>query len=70
MEAAELATKFWVRIAANMSLGAYEVFQAAGELPEPQWPEVDFRTILKIAFKDRFIQSLDHPVIRGLQGAI
>lgn len=70
MEAAELATKSWVRVVSNMSLGAYDVLLPDGKFPEPEWPDVDFRTILKIAFKDCFIQSLDHPVIRGLQGAI
>lgn len=61
----------WVRIAANMSLGAYEVFVAAGEnLPEPTWPEVDFQTLLRTAFKGHFIQSFDHPVLRRLRGEV
>jgi hypothetical protein len=68
IQAAQMATNAWVRIAANMSLGAYEVYQATGDLPEPTWPEVDFKRLLEIAFKDRFIQSLDHPVIRKLKG--
>ena len=70
LEAADLATKVWVRVAANMSLGAYEVFQATAELPEPEWPEQDFQSLLKIAFKDHYIQSLDHPVIRRLRGEL
>ena len=41
-EAAELAMKRWVRLTANMSLGAYEVFEATGDLPEPVWPEIPF----------------------------
>ena len=59
MEAAQMATKGWVRVAANMSLGAYEVFQATAELPEPEWPEESFQQLLRIAFKDRFIRDLD-----------
>jgi hypothetical protein len=69
-QAADMAMKDWVRVAANMSLGAYEVFQATGDLPEPEWPDVTFRTILRTAFKDHFIRSLDHPVIHRLRGAI
>lgn len=69
LEAAELATKQWVRVAANMGLGGYEVFVATGNLPEPEWPDVDFQTLLSIAFKDRFIRSLDHPILRRLSGA-
>ena len=70
LEAADLATKGWVRVASNMSLGAYDVLQATAELPEPEWPEQDFRSLLKIAFKDHYIQSLDHPVIRRLRGEL
>jgi hypothetical protein len=53
-----------------MSLGAYEVFEATGELPEPQWPELPFSQILQIAFKDKYIDSLDHPVLRKLRGEV
>ena len=70
LEAADLATQGWVRVASNMNLGAYEVFQATAELPEPEWPEQDFQSLLKIAFRGHYIQSLDHPAIRRLRGEI
>lgn len=70
LEAAELAKKSWVRVTANMSLGGYEVFQATGELPEPAWPDLPFRELLRIAFKDRLIEGLDHPVLRRLRGEV
>ena len=70
LEAANLATTGWVRVAANLSLGAYEVFQATAELPEPDWPEKDFQSLLEIAFKDCYIRSLDHPAIRRLRGEL
>ena len=54
----------------NRSLGAYEVYDATGKLPDPEWPEVSFQELLRIAFKDRFIESLDHSVIKRLQGQI
>ena len=68
LEAAELAQRDWVRVVANMSLGAYEVFSASGNIPEPEWPTQSFQEILKIAFKGRFIDQLDHPAIRRLRG--
>lgn len=68
LEAAELAQGKWLRVAANMSLGAYEVYEAVSKLPEPEWPEVTFPEILKIAFRDRFITDLSHPVVRRLRG--
>jgi hypothetical protein len=70
LEAANMARKTWVRVAANMALGAYDVFQATGDLAEPDWPETPFRELLKIAFKDRYITSLDHPVLRRLRGEV
>ena len=68
-EAADKATGRWVRVSANMSLGAYEIFEAASDLPEPEWPEVTFQEVLEIAFRDRFIKDFDHPVLRRLRGA-
>ncbi len=68
MEAAELARARWIRIAAKMSLGAYEVFEATSSLPEPEWPELDLQAILGIAFRDRYITNFDHPVLRRLRG--
>ena len=53
-----------------MSLGGYEVYEATGELPDPEWPDLSFEDIMKVAFKDRFITGMDHPVIRRLNGEI
>lgn len=68
LEAAEMAKTRWIRLAANMSLGAYEVFYASSDIPDPVWPDAGFEEIMRIAFKDQFIKSLDHPVIRRLRG--
>ena len=58
----------WVRIKANMSLGAYEIFEAEGSIPDPVWPDLSFGEIYRIAFRDRLINSPDHPVIKRLHG--
>jgi hypothetical protein len=68
LDAADMAAKRWVRVTANLSLGAYEVFEATGQLGEPSWPSTPFGELLRIAFRDRFISSLDHPVLRRLRG--
>ena len=70
LDAANLAMSGWVRIVANMNLGAYEVFEATGELPEPEWPEKDFQSLVDIAFKDHYIRELDHPALRRLRGEL
>jgi hypothetical protein len=70
LEAAGIAEKQWTRIAANRFLGAYEAYRAAADFQEPEWPDVAFQEVLRIAFKERFIRSLDHPVLRQLRGEI
>lgn len=70
LEAAEMARERWVRVVANMSLGAYEVYAATGNLPDPNWPELSFTEILKVAFKGHYINEIEHPVIRRLRGEL
>jgi hypothetical protein len=70
LEAVNLAVTRWVRVVANLALGGYEVYEAAGNYPEPQWPELPFVELLRIAFKGRVIESLNHPVPRRLRGEV
>jgi len=70
LEAAELATTTWVRVVANRDLGAYKVFTSSAELPEPEFPDIPFSELLRTAFKDRYIASLDHPVLKRLRGEV
>ena len=67
-EAAELAMTQWVRVKANINLGAYEMTAAQSVMSEPEWPDVSFQEIIRLAFRDRLITSLDHPVIKRLRG--
>lgn len=68
MEAADRARHQWVRVAANRSLGAYDCFTTSADLPDPAWPELTFDELVKIAFKDRYIATLDHPILQKLRG--
>jgi hypothetical protein len=70
LEGATMAEKQWIRVASNMSLGAYDVFTATAEWPEPEWPDLPFNEILRIAFKGRVIDTLDHPTLRRLRGEV
>jgi hypothetical protein len=68
-EAAERAVNTWVRMKANMSLGAYEITVAEGEMADPAWGRLEsFADLLRIAFKGRLISDTDHAVIRRLRG--
>lgn len=68
LEAAAMAESSWVRVASNMALDAYEVFTATADWPEPAWPELPFNEILRVAFKGRVIETLDHATLRRLRG--
>jgi len=70
MQAADRARSTWVRISANMSSGAYDVFEASASLTEPEWPELTFEQIVNIAFRDQFINSPNHVVLKKLRGEI
>ena len=69
-EAAERAMKNWVRVTASMSLGAYEIFEASGDLPEPVWPDFSFPEILRIAFRERIVDRPDHALVQRLRGIV
>jgi hypothetical protein len=68
-DAAEEGTRQWVRVSPNMALGAYEVTVAEAITIEPQWPAgVTFQDLIRIAFRERLITSIDHPVVKRLRG--
>jgi hypothetical protein len=67
-EATELAMHDWIRVKSNMNLGAYDIFKAETASAEPEWPKEDFWTLIRIAFRDHLITSIDHPVIKRLRG--
>jgi hypothetical protein len=69
-EAAELAMEKWVRVTANMSKGGYDLFEASGDLSEPVWPDISFEEILRIAFRDRYVDRVDHPLLQKLRGLV
>ena len=67
-EGAQRAMTQWVRIKANMSLGAYEMYVAESVITDPVWPEQTFPELLRIAFRDRLVDRIDHPVVKRLRG--
>jgi hypothetical protein len=67
LKAVELAKTRWVRLQSDTALGAYRAETATGIGDEPRWPDYDFVKLLEIAFKNRRIESLDHPVLKRLR---
>jgi hypothetical protein len=63
-----MAMTKWLRLKANMSLGAYEITIAENVMADPVWPDLSYQDLLRIAFHDRMITSIDHPVVKRLRG--
>ena len=66
-EAASTAMTKWVRVVPNMALGAYDIYEAQGAIPDPTWPDLSFQEIIKIAWRDKLV-NIDHPLIKRLHG--
>jgi hypothetical protein len=37
-------------------------------IADPKWPEQPFQELLRIGFRDRLVNSLDHPLVKRLHG--
>jgi hypothetical protein len=65
--AADRARDYWVRVVSNQHARRYDLFDAAaGKIPDPEWPQIDFATWLQLAFSGRVIKDLNHPLVRML----
>jgi hypothetical protein len=69
LEVADRASESWVRLSANRRVGAYDI-AVASISEDPRWPDKPFNDVLRIAFKGKVIDSLDHPVLRRLRGEV
>lgn len=67
-EVVQAAETQWVRSVANKGVGAYDMLVAEGRLADPEWPDITFEGLLKIAFRNRMINDPDHPVLTQLLG--
>jgi hypothetical protein len=68
IQIATAAETRWCRMVSDTANGHYTHYEPTAELPEPRWPDMTFGAILKIAFRDRMIDSHDHPTLRELRG--
>ena len=58
----------WVRMVSHIRDGEYKALDLQVDLPEPKWPDLPLKRLLRLGFADRYIKSADHPVIRRLRG--
>ncbi len=60
----------WVRVASDRDAGCYQVFEPQADLGEPEFLDIGFEAAVQIAFKDRYIDSPDHPAVRRIRGQL
>ena len=60
----------WVRVVSSKEASCYRTIVAKEDFPEPNWPQRTFEEYLDLAFRDRIISDLEHPVLRRLRGEI
>ncbi len=70
LEAAKAAESRWVKLFWDMSQRRHRVKVSDYLADEPAWPAQTFPELLKLAFKDQVISSLDHPVLKRLRGEV
>lgn len=66
-QAATFAKDTWIRVRSNMDTKSYETI-IAEFYDLPTWPKETMQQLLGIAFRNRVIDSLDHPILRRLRG--
>jgi hypothetical protein len=65
-DAVKEARKHWIRIRADAD--SYVMYTTTIEIPEPTWPEGTMRDMLKLAFRERIVKDMEHPIILQLRG--
>jgi hypothetical protein len=66
LQAALAAMQRWVRVLPNTDIQGYDLGECRRRRPDPVWPERSMREWLAVAFQDRRIRDMDHPVVREL----
>jgi hypothetical protein len=69
-DAAELAMKFWVKVVPDTGNKCYQVEQPVAKISDPEWPNLSFVDLMRLAFKNLVIDNPDHEVLQRLRGEI
>ncbi len=70
MSAADIAQRSWIRLIPNIESGCYDVYLPEGGFQDPVWPDKPFSDYIRLAFRDRVISTIDHPVVKKLRGLL
>lgn len=71
-EAYEVAEEKWIKLQMNDAQNAWNYIYAVSKLPEPSWPDFpsDLNEAFQLAFKDRYIEDINHPELKKLRGEL
>jgi hypothetical protein len=69
-EAARIAAGKWTKLTWDQGQKRHRITVSEHVTDAPTWPDIQFPELLRLAFKDRTITSLDHPVLKKLRGEI
>jgi hypothetical protein len=72
LQAAQQALEKWTRLTWNEETKEHDVHEPPPDvvLPGPHWPDLSMADAMRLAFKDKRIDSWDHPKLRQLRGEI
>ena len=64
LKAVEIAQGKWIRVIPAHE--GYEIREAKARMPEPHWPDMGREEAIQLAFEDRIIDTVEHPVAKRL----
>jgi hypothetical protein len=64
LKAVEVAQRKWIRLIPGHE--SYEIRKAKAQMLEPRWPDLSREEAIQLAFEDRVINTMDHPIARRL----
>jgi hypothetical protein len=67
-DAAQRAETTWVSMRSCREEQGYAIYDAEGDIPEPEWPDLTVAEILKLGFGDRTVENIEHPSVAKLHG--
>jgi hypothetical protein len=68
LEAAKAAESRWVKLFWDQQQKQHRIKVSDHLTDEPTWPDLPFPELLRLAFRDRVVTTLDHPVLQRLRG--
>ena len=68
LDCAEYAMTRWGQLEADHDLGMYKFIPAEEDLGEPEFPDKSMQELIRLGFKHRIVDSLDHLVMKQLRG--